>query len=73
MEDVQVRADPITTSPVLVVLSVGQFASVLGINTNGWAKVDLGSGNTESTVQGWIEQTTLNMNGPCDNLPYLTQ
>jgi hypothetical protein len=73
MEAVEVRADPTTTSAVLVVLNVEQFASVLGVNATGWAKVDLSPGNTGSTVQGWIEQTTLNMNGPCENLPSLTQ
>jgi hypothetical protein len=73
MEDVEVHADPTAASPLLVVLSAEQFAAVLGVNATGWAKVDLGPGNTGSSVQGWIEQTTLNMNGPCDNLPSLSE
>jgi hypothetical protein len=55
----------------LVILKVGEFAAVLGVNATGWAKVDLGPGNTGSSAQGWIEQTTLNMNEPCENLPSL--
>ena len=71
MEDVEVRADPTTASTVLVVLNVEKFAAVLGVNATGWAKIDLGPGNTGSSAQGWIEQASLNMNGPCENLPSL--
>ncbi len=73
MEDVEVHADPTTASPVLEVLKVEQFAAVLGVNGSGWVKVDLGPGNSGSTTQGWIEQSTLNMNGPCWDLPTLSE
>ncbi len=73
MEDVEVRADPNPASTVLVVLNVEEFAAVLGVNATGWAKVDLGPGNTGSSAQGWIEQTALNMNGPCEDLPSISK
>jgi len=73
MEDVEVRAGPTTASTVLVILNVGEFAAVLGVNSTGWAKVDLGPGNTGSSAKGWIEQATLNMNGPCENLLPLSE
>jgi hypothetical protein len=72
MTNVEVRASPTTASAVLLVLNVEQFAAVLGVNATGWAKVDLGPGNTGSSAQGWIEQASLNMNGPCENLPLLS-
>ena len=73
MADVAVRAEPGSAAPTLEVLTVGQFAAVLGINGSGWVKVDLAQGNTGSTTQGWIEQSTLNMNGPCQDLPTLSE
>lgn len=72
MEDVGVHASPEAASAVLVVLHVEEFAAVLGLSGTGWAKVDLAPGNTGSTVIGWVEGNTLNMNGPCDSLPTVT-
>jgi hypothetical protein len=73
MEDVEVRPEPSTAASVSVVLHVEDFAAVLGLNGTGWAKVDLGPGNTGSSALGWIEQATLNMNGPCGSLPTLSE
>ncbi len=73
MADVAVHADPDSAAPTLEVLTVGQFAAVVGGNGSGWVKVDLAQGNTGSTTQGWIEQSTLNMNGPCQDLPTLSE
>ena len=73
MEDVNVYAAPDPTSSVLAVLHVEDFAAVLGENGSGWVKVDLAPGNTGSSVQGWIDQTTLNMNGPCGSLPTISE
>lgn len=73
MEDVAVHADPDSTSPILEVLKIEQFAAVLGVNGSGWVKVDLEPGNSGSNAQGWIEGSTLNMNGPCYDLPTLSE
>jgi hypothetical protein len=71
MEDTEVHAEPDLASSLLIVLHEGEFAAVAGLSGTGWAKVDLGPGNTGSSVQGWIEETALNMNGSCDSLPML--
>jgi hypothetical protein len=71
MDDVDVYAEPSLASAVLTTLHVEEFAEVLGLNGSGWAMVDLGPGNTGSTVVGWVEASTLNMNGPCEGLPEL--
>jgi len=72
MEDVDVHASPDASSAVLVVLHVEEFAAVVGLSGTGWARVDLAPGNTGSSVVGWVEENTLNMNGPCDSLPTVT-
>ena len=72
MEDVDVHTSPDASSAVLVVLHVEEFAAVIGVSGTGWAKVDLAPGNTGSTVVGWVEENTMNMNGPCDSLPTVT-
>jgi hypothetical protein len=70
MSDTSVYTDPDTSSAVLVVLHLGDFTKVLGLNAGGdWAKVDLGPGNTGSSAVGWVNAATLNMNGPCSGLP----
>lgn len=72
MEDVDVHADANAASAVVIVLHVEEFAAVLGVSGSGWAKVDLGPGNTGSGVVGWVDQATLNMNGPCASLPVVS-
>jgi hypothetical protein len=70
MGDTSVYANPDASSTVLVVLHLGDFAKILGLNAGGnWAKVDLGPGNTGSNSAGWVNAGTLNMNGPCSSLP----
>lgn len=70
MGDTSVYANADASSAVLVVLHVGDFAKILGLNSGGdWAKVDLGPGNTGSSAVGWVSASTLNMNGPCSSLP----
>ncbi len=69
MEDVPVYAEPDSSSEVLATLSVGDYAAVLGITRDGWARVDLSVGNTGSNVSGWVQEATLNLNGPCGSLP----
>lgn len=73
MEGTKVYASPDTSSDVLAALNVGDFAAITGVTADGdWAYVDLGPGNTGSTVEGWVESSTLNVNGPCDDLPTVT-
>jgi hypothetical protein len=73
MEDVNVRATPDTSAPVVVRLHVGEFAAITGQTADGsWVKVDLGPGNTGSTATGWVESSTTNVNGPCGSLPTVT-
>lgn len=70
MGDVNVHASADTSAAVVVRLHVGEFAAVTGLNSDrSWARVDLGPGNTGSTATGWLEASTLNMNGPCSSLP----
>ena len=72
MEDVDVHADANAASAIVAVLHVEEFAAVLGVSGTGWAKVDLSAGNTGSSVVGWLDEATLNMNGPCDSLPIVS-
>ncbi len=69
MEEVAIYAEPDGSSEVLATLSVGDYAAVLGITRNAWARVDLSLGNTGSNLSGWVQEATLNLNGPCDRLP----
>jgi hypothetical protein len=70
MEGVDVYASPDTSSDVVATLTLGDYAAVVGM-TDGWAKLDLAVGNTGLDTPGWIPAATLNMNGPCENLPTL--
>jgi hypothetical protein len=65
-----VYEEPDTAATVATTLQLGEFAEVVGMHSSGdWAQVDLGPGNTGSHVEGWVEASTLNMNGPCGSLP----
>jgi uncharacterized protein YraI len=73
MEDVNVHATADTSSPVVIRLNVGDFAAITGQTADGnWVKVDLGPGNTGSSATGWVESSTINVNGPCSSLPTVT-
>ncbi len=69
MEDVLVLASPDPSAKVVATLGPGDYAEVLGTSTDGWAQVDLASGSMGLAIRGWVEAGTLNMNGPCENLP----
>ena len=70
MGNTNVYDNPDVNSTVAIVLHVGEFAEILGRTSNGdWAKVDLKPGNTGLNIAGWVEASTLNMNGPCSGLP----
>ena len=70
MDDVQIHAEADLSSEVVATLLFGDYAAVLGMSDD-WAKVDLGVGNTGAATTGWVPAATLNMNGPCDDLPVL--
>ncbi len=70
MGDTNVYSTPDSSAAVLIVLHLGEFAELLGTTASGdWARVDLGPGNTGSHAVGWVEASSLNVNGPCGSLP----
>lgn len=72
MSDTTVYQKPDASSAVLFTLHLGEFAEVLGLAPGAdWVQVDLGAGNTGSQVVGWVEYSSVNVNGPCDNLPVI--
>jgi hypothetical protein len=73
MGPTSVYAAPELTSAILATLQVGEFAAVNGLDPSGdWAQIDLGPGNTGSNIVGWVEASTLNVNGPCGDPPVIT-
>jgi hypothetical protein len=69
MGEVQVYAEPDVASTIIATMMVGDYAAVIGKTADGWARVDLSVGNTGLALTGWIQEFTLNLNGPCDDLP----
>jgi|GEM_PF-1977291 len=69
MDEVQVYAEPDISSKVRATMVPGDYAAVSAMTKDGWAKVDLSVGNTGLHLSGWIQGATLNLNGPCDDLP----
>lgn len=67
MEDVAVYVQPNGAAEVVATLTVGQYAAVNEINA-GWAKLDLGAGNSGLERSGWVREGALNVNGPCEGL-----
>lgn len=65
MEDVNVYDHPRTTAHVITVLSPGEFAGVVRRGSAGWVKLNLRQGNSGARGTGWVEESTLNVNGPC--------
>jgi len=71
MDTTQVYEEPNLASSVVATMELGDYAAVIERATD-WAQVDLGQGNTGLAVVGWVEEWTLNMNGPCEALPIVT-
>jgi hypothetical protein len=77
MGETPVYQRPDTASPVLTTMNWGDYAAVLGwtADTDGdgvrdWAKIDLSVGSVGLDQQGWVEGSTLNLNGDqCSYLP----
>jgi hypothetical protein len=73
MDTVNVYASPDPNSQVVATLQLGEFAGINGTSSNGdWANIDLSVGNTGLSALGWVESNTLNVNGPCGELPTIT-
>lgn len=68
MDTTSVYQLPDLASPIVATLHVEDYAAVIG-RTTGWGQVDLGQGNTGLAVVGWVQESALNVNGPCDSLP----
>jgi hypothetical protein len=67
LDEVQVHAETDPASEVITTLSYGEYAAVVG-RQGGWAQVDLGLGNSGMETIGWVLESTLNLNGPCEDI-----
>lgn len=67
MQDVSLYETPSIDATVLATMTVGDYAAVV-VRSEDFAKVDLSRGNTGLDVEGWVQESTLNLNGPCDDL-----
>jgi len=70
MGSVEVYESPDLDTELLAQLDTSEFAAVLGLLGDNWAQVDLAPGNTGLDIVGWVERSTLNLNGACE-LPSL--
>ena len=69
MEGVHVYTEADVSSEVVATMGWGDYAAVTGKTKGDWARVDLGAGNVGLDLAGWVQGVTLNLNGPCDELP----
>jgi hypothetical protein len=67
MENLVVREAPNAKAKEAATLHPGEFAALVERKGN-WVKADLGTGNTGSTVVGWIPSDAVNMSGPCTKI-----
>jgi len=64
---VYIEAD--ISSEVIATMRWGDYAAVTGKTKGDWARVYLGVGNVGLDLVGWVQGVTLNLNGPCGDLP----
>jgi len=69
MEETEVYAEPDENADIITIMNVMDYAAVVGTNGQDWALLDLGVGNLDINAQGWVQISTLNLNGECDQLP----
>jgi hypothetical protein len=69
MDDVTVRAAPSAGAAAVAILHPGEFGALVGRSGSGWFRIELGRGNTGSSVAGWISEGDVNANGDCEKLP----
>lgn len=68
MGPVEVHVAPDPASAVSHTLMVGEFVALQGQTGTGWLSVDGDEGNVPG-VAGWIPQSEMNVNGPCESIP----
>jgi hypothetical protein len=69
MDEVHVYAEPDVSSEMIATMLPGDYTAVVSRTTDDWVRVDLSVGNTGLDLKGWIQGTTLNLNGSCEDLP----
>ena len=69
VDGVIVYTEADVSSEVIAMMRWGDYAAVTGKTKGDWARVDLGAGNLGADMMGWVQEVTLNLNGPCDDLP----
>jgi hypothetical protein len=69
MDGVIVYTEADVSSEVIATMKWGAYTAVTGKTKGDWARVDLGAGNVGLDLAGWVQGVTLNLNGPCDDLP----
>ena len=69
VDGVIVYTEADVSSEVIATMRWGDYATVTGKTKGDWARVDLGAGNVGLDLAGWVQRVTLNLNGPCDDLP----
>jgi hypothetical protein len=68
MTPVEVYAAAEANSAVQATLAVGDFAAILGKTGTGWLSISGDQGNRPGVV-GFIPESEMNVNGPCDSIP----
>ena len=69
MDGVHVYTEADVSSEGIATMRWGDYAAVTGKTKLDWARVDLSVGNVGLDLAGWVQGVTLNLNGPCDDLP----
>jgi hypothetical protein len=69
MDGVHVYTEADVSSEVIATMRWGDYVAVIGKTNDDWARVDLSAGNVGLDLVGWVQGVTLNLNGPCDDLP----
>lgn len=67
MEDTAVYVKADDAADVVTMLFAEQYAAIQKIDAK-WAKLDSASGNSGIKGTGWVPRSSLNLNGPCDQL-----
>ncbi|MGB2910665.1 MAG: SH3 domain-containing protein, partial [Anaerolineales bacterium] len=69
MDGGHVYTEADVSSEIIATMRWGDYAAVTGKTKEDWARVDLSVGNVGLDLAGWVQGVTLNLNGPCDDLP----
>ncbi len=66
-DETPVRAEPRADAEVVATLVFEQYVAVTGRAPDGsWVQVDLETGNVRQPGTGWVELSTVSLNGPCE-------